>query len=140
MGCFNSKVLSPDGFYWYGPTDFEYNTKKALFEKSNGLLFRLVNDERKQWAFYNDTKEYDFIVTTTFGPESSNLIALGKTSLMLNHDGTYTSTNVIHPGYTEPYIQGDISGFDTTVEAVFLDNKTSHRVRYVPTDVVSPRD
>lgn len=53
-----------------GPT-FEYDRIYKCFPKNgNGLLFRLVNTEKRQWAFYNDTEDTNMVVNASFGSDS----------------------------------------------------------------------
>ncbi|EPY39777.1 calpain-like cysteine peptidase, Clan CA, family C2 [Angomonas deanei] len=115
-------------FFLEGPTDFPYDEKKVMFERNNGLLFRLINNETHQWAFYNDTKKYEFHVTTTFSSQSSDLVALGKTSLVEIPDG-HVAKIIVYPGKTEPFVQGNMVGFETSVDGKLLTNEYRDQVR-----------
>lgn len=66
-------------------------------------------------------------MTVSFGPESSNLEALGKTSLAALPEGGWVATNVIYPGKTEPFVQGNIVGFDARVNALLLTTEYQER-------------
>lgn len=120
MGGKSTKMPKNGEFFLQGPENFTYDEHKAIFEKNNGLLFRLVNTQEKQWAFYNDTKKYEFHVTVTFGSSSSDLIALGKSSLVENPEGGWIGKTIVYPGSTEPFVQGNVVGFESTVNAVLL--------------------
>ncbi|KAG5506494.1 hypothetical protein JKF63_05997 [Porcisia hertigi] len=118
MGIISSR---PKGEFKYcGPVDFPYDEKVPQFEKRNGLLFRLVNNAEKSWAFYSDSKKYEFHVTVVFGPNSSNLIPLGNTSISEGPNGCIVAKTIVYPRMTQPFIQGDVDGFTSTVNAVLL--------------------
>lgn len=117
---FSKKQPNADGFFHEGPQGFSYTMKKPLFEKSNGLCFRLVNEPGQRWAFYNDTKKYEFHITVTFGAESRHLQALGNTSLSQSSDGSWVASVVVYPLATEEFVQGEVVGFDLVAHAVLL--------------------
>lgn len=125
MGTQSSKMNGT--FYLTGPQDFTYDEKFPLFEKQNGLLFRLVNNDQKQWAFYSDSKKYEFHVTVNFGAKSRNLVALGNTYLAEDPDGGWIAKTIVYPGKTEPFIQGEVVGFDSVVNAVLLTTEYKER-------------
>ncbi|EPY34294.1 calpain-like cysteine peptidase, Clan CA, family C2 [Strigomonas culicis] len=131
MGRGQSKDRFPKegDFFLEGPQNFAYDTRKPVFARHNGLLFRLINSPERQWAYYNDTKKYEFHVTATIGPQSTNLMALGKTSLVEVPEGGWVAKTIVYPGLTEPFLQGNIVGFDSSVDAVLLTNeyKEKHR-------------
>ncbi|KPA75246.1 calpain-like cysteine peptidase putativecalpain-like cysteine peptidase Clan CA family C2 [Leptomonas pyrrhocoris] len=110
-----------------GPQDFPFDEKFPLFEKGNGLLFRLVDNKEKRWAFYSDSKKYEFHVTVNFGPNSRNLVALGNTYLAEDVDGGWSAKTIVYPGKTEPFIQGEVVGFDSVVNAVLLTTEYKER-------------
>lgn len=121
MGNKGSK-MPKDGaeFFLGGPENFTYDQSKAVFEKNNGLLFRLINTQENQWAFYNDTKKFEFHVTVTFGAGSSNLVALGQTALTESPDGGWVAKSIVYPGMTVAFVQGEVAGFDSVYNAVLL--------------------
>ncbi|KEG15677.1 hypothetical protein DQ04_00011440 [Trypanosoma grayi] len=43
---------------------------KCFKNKGNGLMFLLINEDTKKWAFYNDTNDYEITATVKFSPES----------------------------------------------------------------------
>ncbi|CAG9573202.1 putative small myristoylated protein 4 [Leishmania major strain Friedlin] len=115
-------------FRYSGPTDdFPYDEKVPLFEEKNGLLFRLVNNQNGSWAFYNDCKRFEFHVKVTFGPNSRNLQALGNTYLAEDPDGGWVAKTIVYPGTTEPFIQGEVVGFNSVVNAVLLTTEYKER-------------
>ncbi|KPI88163.1 calpain-like cysteine peptidase putative calpain-like cysteine peptidase Clan CA family C2 [Leptomonas seymouri] len=118
MGSKSSKQVGE--FNYGGPQGFPFDEKYALFEKQNGLLFRLVNKSDRCWAFYSDSKKYEFHVTVNFGPNSRDLVALGNTYLTEDADGGWVAKTIVYPGKTEPFIQGEVVGFDLVVNAVLL--------------------
>ncbi|KAG5506819.1 hypothetical protein GH5_06036 [Leishmania sp. Ghana 2012 LV757] len=125
-----NKSSHDQGEYRYGgPTNFPHDEKVPLFEERNGLLFRLVNNADRCWGFYSDTKKYEFHVTVTFGPESRNLQALGNTYLCENPDGGWMAKTIVYPCLTEPFIQGDVVGFNLVVNAVLLTTEYKERVK-----------
>ncbi|KAG5480043.1 hypothetical protein LSCM1_06465 [Leishmania martiniquensis] len=102
-----------------GPAaEFPIDHIYRCFDQQNGLLFRLVNDKRHLWAFYNDTTDYVMRVTVTFGPESS-ISALGKTRLtVLNEDtGECRLVLDVAPGETQRFMRGEYNGFITCYDA-----------------------
>ncbi|KAH9601158.1 protein of unknown function DUF1935 [Trypanosoma melophagium] len=122
MGCTGSKSKSQnDGFVNGKPSDmFPYDEIRKCTERGNGLLFRLVNFSTKQWAFYNDSKIYEFHVTVVFSDQCS-VDPLGNTTAVTDpHTGRVVAKVVVYPGMTEPFVQGHIDGFDAEYQAVGL--------------------
>ncbi|CAD2213457.1 calpain-like cysteine peptidase [Angomonas deanei] len=102
-----------------GPSvDFPHSKVYRCFEEGNGLLFRLVNEKRHTWAFYNDAKDYVMRVSVTFGNESS-VKPLGETTQeMLNEETGHCTLNLtINPGETQPFMRGEYNGFITYYDA-----------------------
>ncbi|KAG8345902.1 hypothetical protein TRVL_03278 [Trypanosoma vivax] len=54
---------------------------KCFKDRGNGLMFRLVNKKRGQWAFYNDTKDATFTVKVTF-EDSDSATPMGETKVV----------------------------------------------------------
>ncbi|KAK7198823.1 small myristoylated protein 4 [Novymonas esmeraldas] len=125
MGSSSSRAEGE--FHYDGPTGFPYDEKVPLFEHKNGLLFRLVNNAEHRWGFYSDSKKYEFHVTVTFGANSRNLEALGNTYLAENPAGGWIAKTIVYPCKTEPFIQGEVVGFDSVVNAVLLTTEYKER-------------
>ncbi|KAG5480763.1 hypothetical protein CUR178_05898 [Leishmania enriettii] len=109
----NSPYVGP------GPTaEFPIDHVYRCFDQQNGLLFRLVNNKRHMWAFYNDTTDYMMRVTVTFGPESS-ISALGKTRQTVLDEETGECRLVLdlEPGETQKFMRGEYNGFITCYDA-----------------------
>ncbi|RNF20129.1 calpain-like cysteine peptidase [Trypanosoma conorhini] len=122
MGCFSSKPKeTAEGFLNGQPSEaFPYDDIRKCTERDNGLLFRLVNNSKKQWAFYNDSKIYEFHVTVNFSSQS-NVEPLGDTTVVRDpNDGRLVAKAIVYPGLTEPFVQGDVDGFDAEYQAVVL--------------------
>ncbi|RNE96320.1 calpain-like cysteine peptidase, partial [Trypanosoma rangeli] len=105
MGCGASK--SPSVVYVNGRPTFEGDEVVKGFDEGNGLLFRIVNNKKRQWAYYNDTTEYEMHVKVNFG-EDCDIRALGKTHLEKLDSGEYLATVVIYPCETEMFIEGRV--------------------------------
>lgn len=85
---------------------------KCFKDRGNGLLFRLVDEERAEWAFYNDTKNCVFTVRVNF--EQDALVqALGNTQLEDDVDLGPAYVLEVPPLSTELFVRGgDLSGFN----------------------------
>lgn len=83
---------------------------KCFKTQGNGLLFRIVNEPEKRWAFYNDTKDYSMHVRATFGSRS-RIQALGNARLEVNSEGRFVVEVTVQPLETEMFIEGDVNGF-----------------------------
>ncbi|CAD2215172.1 small myristoylated protein-1 [Angomonas deanei] len=106
-----------------GKPDFKYDVIVPSFkENGNGLLFRLVNKKKKQWAYYNDTKEYEMHVKVTFA-KGADIKALGKAHVETQEDGGYLATLVIYPLETELFVEGTILEFKVNCEALPLSDE-----------------
>lgn len=113
MGCKNSSAAN---VYVNGRPTFKGDTVTPGFkEKGNGLLFRIVK-KKKEWAFYNDTTDYEFHVTVTFN-EDCNIEALGKTTLEQKEDGKWVARVVVFPTETAMFISGRVNGFTSKMDA-----------------------
>lgn len=91
----------------------------ACFEQKNGLLFRLVDQRQRIWAFYNDTDKYEMRVSVTFGHESS-ITALGSTKkAVINEEtGSCQLDAVVMPGQVLPFMKGEYNGFKMVYEGI----------------------
>ncbi|KAF8277059.1 putative calpain-like cysteine peptidase [Trypanosoma cruzi] len=122
MGCGSSKSKTKaDDFVNGRPSDsFPYDEIRKCTERDNGLLFRLVSGDRKQWAFYNDSKTYEFHITVYFSSHS-RVEPLGDTTVVRDPtDGRLVAKTIVYPCLTELFVQGDIDGFDAEYQAVVL--------------------
>ncbi|RNF00914.1 calpain-like cysteine peptidase [Trypanosoma conorhini] len=117
MGCGASK--SPAVAYANGKPTFKGDEVVKGFNEGNGLLFRIVNNKKKQWAYYNDTTEYEMHVKVTFG-EDCDIKALGKTHLEKLDSGEYLANVVVYPCETEMFIEGRVNGFKVRMDALPL--------------------
>lgn len=105
-----------------GPSaDFPIDSVFGCFDEGNGLLFRLVNEKRRVWAFYNDTEDYVMRVSVVFGNESM-VRPLGETTqtVMNAVTGQCQLDVTVRPGQTQAFMRGDYNGFTTGYEAVPL--------------------
>lgn len=90
---------------------------KCFKDNGNGLLFRILNNEEKSWAFYNDTQSYYMIVRATFGKDSE-IEPLGKTTFERDSEtGEFKCELMINPTETEMFIRGTPNGFKLAFEA-----------------------
>lgn len=110
-----------------GTPSFEYDQEPIkLFQVDDGLLFRLVNKKKGEWAYYNDSTNYDMHVKVTF-KEDCHIQALGNTTLTALNElkpgenpgkGACIAEVMVPPGGTCPFIKGHVNGFDAKVEAI----------------------
>ncbi|KAG5481548.1 hypothetical protein LSCM1_05568 [Leishmania martiniquensis] len=89
---------------------------KCFKNEGNGLLFRIVNEHEKKWAFYNDTEEFRMHVRATFGSRS-HIDALDNATMHQDDDGRYVVEVTVDPQTTEMFIQGDVNGFKLVYDA-----------------------
>ncbi|KPA82004.1 hypothetical protein ABB37_03181 [Leptomonas pyrrhocoris] len=83
------------------------------------LLYRLVNVEKKQWFFYNNTVDVIMHVHAVFSP-GSVIKPLQRATLHVvpnaagfSDDTCSTEVTLdVEPGYTESFIEGDVKGFN----------------------------
>ncbi|KAH9597936.1 protein of unknown function DUF1935 [Trypanosoma melophagium] len=104
--------------YENGKPTFEGETVVKCFkDNGNGLLFRIVNEAKKQWAFYNDTKDYNMVVKLAFGKDSS-VKPLGKTKMETDPStGEFKCELHVAPLETEMFIDGTPNGYKINFEA-----------------------
>lgn len=76
----------------------------------NGLLFRIVNEHERKWAFYNDTKDYRMHVHATFGSRS-NIVALHNAVMEKDSEGKFVVEVTVDPLATAMFISGKVNGF-----------------------------
>ncbi|EPY19147.1 hypothetical protein STCU_09596 [Strigomonas culicis] len=77
---------------------------KCFEEHENGLLFRVVDDVNRIWAFYNDTKAYVMTATVTFPADADIQLAPGVVSAP-QEDG-FTAAVTVAPLATAPFLVG----------------------------------
>ncbi|EPY18906.1 hypothetical protein STCU_09714 [Strigomonas culicis] len=116
---------SNDVAFVSGRPNVPYTNKYKCFKNNgNGLLFRLVDEDKKMWYFYNDTREYKMIATIEFADRAS-VETLGKTQVLGapedNPEGVILRLE-IEPGDTEPFIQGDASNYRLSFSAEPVNN------------------
>jgi heat shock protein HslJ len=99
-----------------GPTYKGTHCTKCFKTEGNGLLFRIVNENEKKWAFYNDTDDYRMHVQASFGSRSS-IEPLNNARMYQDEDGRYIVEVTVDPQATEMFIYGDVNGFKMTYNA-----------------------
>ncbi|CAD2215177.1 calpain-like cysteine peptidase, Clan CA, family C2 [Angomonas deanei] len=117
MGCGASS--SKDNGFQHGEPDFEYDEIVECFREGNGLLFRLENKRTQEWAYFNDTKDFEMHVKIIFR-RGSELTALGNTNLEEDARGELMAYTVVFPGQTELFVQGHVEGFKSRIDALPL--------------------
>ncbi|CCW66386.1 unnamed protein product [Phytomonas sp. Hart1] len=125
MGCAASTV-SADSEFINGKPTFKGDSITKGFSHGNGLLFRIVNKKSKQWAYYNDTKEYEMHIKVTFSIDC-DITALGKTKLEKLDSGEFMATVVVLPLQTELFIEGHVNGFKARMDAVPLSDNSQDK-------------
>ncbi|CAD2215179.1 Domain of unknown function (DUF1935), putative [Angomonas deanei] len=121
MGCGASKAVYVAEFH-NGKPDFKYDDVTKSFDEGNGLLFRLVNKKKQQWAYYNDTIDRKMVVNVTF-KEGSLVKAMGNTHMETQEeDGLFHATLTVMPLQTELFIEGTVTGFKSSIENLPLES------------------
>ncbi|KAK7196641.1 hypothetical protein NESM_000603000 [Novymonas esmeraldas] len=127
-----------------GEPRFEYDRIYRCFkEKGNGLLFRLVNSEQKKWAFYNDTADTIMQVKARFSPDCK-IEKLNRARATTVPAGTSAHPDLcetvvtleVHPFATEPFIKGDVNGFELEFHT---EQMPAHDVKFMNRRRVLPR-
>lgn len=111
--------IRPQVHFENGQPGFQGTMVTPCFkENGNGLLFRVINEADKTWAFYNDTIIYSMVVRYVFGKESQIEI-LGNTHMEMDPStGEYKCELQIEPQQTEMFIRGTPNGFRVNFEAI----------------------
>lgn len=110
-------TMSDDIKYENGQPGYKGTVTKCFKDNGNGLLFRIVNEEEKKWAFYNDTTTYNMVVKVSFGKDSK-VQALGKTTMERDAEsGEFKCVLQIPPTTTEMFVEGEPNGFKINFEA-----------------------
>lgn len=124
---FQTESLQPEDpvVFENGKPSVSYTKIFKCFKNSgNGLLFRLVDSDSKRWYFYNDTTE--FVMKVTCEVESKkNIKLLGKSKMEASPDGKPGGaivTLAIHPGATEPFLEGNAGTYALSFVAEGLEN------------------
>ncbi|KPA76207.1 hypothetical protein ABB37_07959 [Leptomonas pyrrhocoris] len=99
-----------------GPTYKGTHCTKCFKTEGNGLLFRIVNENEKKWAFYNDTEDHRMHVQASFGSRSS-IEPLNNARMYQDEDGRFIVEVTVNPQTTEMFIHGDVNGFKMTYDA-----------------------
>ncbi|CBZ14621.1 conserved hypothetical protein [Leishmania braziliensis MHOM/BR/75/M2904] len=118
MGCFNSTDSVPlqdptRGYMYTNPK--AKGTKEALF---GGLLYRIIDEQEGCWAFYNNSKDYEFHIKYLFGADS-HVNALSDTAVTVQDDGILAEVSV-YPLETKDFVRGMIDGYESKLEALPL--------------------
>ncbi|ORC88964.1 calpain-like cysteine peptidase [Trypanosoma theileri] len=92
-----------------------------------GHLFRVINQEEKKWALYNDTTTFEMNVTFTFGKDSK-LTALDNTKIKPNQDGEFVATTVVCPLETTMFVSGTWNGYKSRFEGKPLSREYLEKV------------
>ena len=100
-----------------GHPNFTYDHVYRCFKGNhNGLLFRLVNDSTKKWAFYNDTNDTVMCVKAHFSADSKvKATGRAKATMVPAEVGSQLQEMVVtvevQPKGTEVFIDGVPNGF-----------------------------
>eukprot|EP00796_Vickermania_ingenoplastis_P011736 gene11735-biopygen8494 len=116
MGCGSSSAKAVDVEYLNGHPTFEGDEVVKCFEKDNGLLFRIMNNKKGEWAYYNDTTDYRMEVKVSF-EEGGDFSALGNTKLEALEDGGFLATLIVPPLATEMFIKGKVNRYHSKIDA-----------------------
>lgn len=125
MSCCKEPTVKTE--FKNGTPNFKFDQEPVkLFEAEDGLLYRLVNKKKHEWAYYNDSTGYTMNVNVTF-KEDCDIQALGNTTLKqlgeLREEkrvgrGECVGEVTVAPGCTELFIKGHVNGFDAKVDAI----------------------
>ncbi|GET92108.1 hypothetical protein, conserved [Leishmania tarentolae] len=138
------EIVAPDvPQFENGEPNFEYDHIFRCFKgKGNGLLFRMVNTTQKKWAFYNDSADTIMQVKARFSPdckvEKLNRARATQVPVGTEERPDLFETVVtleVHPLSTEPFIKGDVNGFELefyTEQISVNDVKFMNRHRILP--------
>lgn len=99
-----------------GPTYKGTQVTKCFKTEGNGLLFRIVNEVEKKWAFYNDSADYRIFVSATFGTRSE--IEPLNNATVTEEEGKKTVRVTVEPLTTEMFVSGTVNGFQIVYDAI----------------------
>lgn len=124
-GCFVEKEvggLSSDEDENATTRSSQKNKKKSNHVSPPGKLFRLVHHDKRTWYFYNDTSEFNMVVTGYFGA-MNHLKVRGPTRMWREvPSGLVIAELVVPPLQTEAYVEGLVNdGFDLRFKALPVD-------------------
>lgn len=94
---------------------FKADVRVPLF---NGLLYRLENTGTSEWAFFNNSRDYEFHITYLFGADSE-IEALGDATMEVQDDGILCQV-VVYPLETRLLMAGTPDGYESKLEALPL--------------------
>lgn len=119
MGCGYSTYSAQEDIVWKhgGPPEEPLKAVKMFPKEQNGLLFRLLYDDGERWAFYNDTKVYEFHIRYYFSRDSE-IEALKHATLTELENGNKLVELIVYPKETQDFIVGVVGSYSSTVEAV----------------------
>lgn len=119
MGCGNSKSTveesQPAPGKLIAQPKFKGTSQVPLF---NGMLYRIMNDNTGEWAFFSNTRDYEFHVKYLFGADSE-VELLGDTTMERADDGIICEVH-LYPLETKMFIKGKVDGFESKLEALPL--------------------
>ncbi|CCW60479.1 unnamed protein product [Phytomonas sp. EM1] len=98
---------------------------KCFKDKGNGLLFRLVDEKRNTWAFYNDTRDYIMKVSVDF-PNKDEATPLNGTKVAQTPSSNAKGIVYvleIEPGQTEMFISGAPTSYKLSFAADPIANR-----------------
>lgn len=108
-------------FHFKNGTPDMFGKITSCFDEAN-LLYRIVDQQERTWAFYNDSLLYEMHVTCTFG-KHSKIEALDHTTLITDETTCeLIASTVIYPCETERFVKGFVNGFTSRVRALPLSN------------------
>nr|CCC93464.1 conserved hypothetical protein [Trypanosoma congolense IL3000] len=118
--CSSGPVAEKNPSYENGKPDTSvmrrWDTVFRCFQgRGNGMLFRLVDEKKGLWGFYNDTTDVLFTAYVSFDDQET-VEPLGSTQIEEHPDlGTVLRLD-IQPQATELFVVGNISGYKTKFE------------------------
>jgi len=98
---------------------FRAHRMKPCFKEGDGMLFRLVNTETRQWAYFNATTDFVMHIHFFAGPKS-RIVALGSTTMTEpdEYNPRYEGELWVRPRCTELLFAGTIDTYDVKFKAV----------------------
>lgn len=110
MGCGGSSASGANVKFANGHPTFKGDAIEKMFDSGKGLVYRIVDKKKKQWALYNDSKEIEVIVSVTFSA-TSKIKGLGHTHVEKTNAGEQVATVTVPQLGTEMFIEGDVVKF-----------------------------
>ncbi|RNF20125.1 calpain-like cysteine peptidase, Clan CA, family C2 [Trypanosoma conorhini] len=84
----------------------------------NGLLLRVIDTSTGTWAFFNNSKDYEFHITYLLNADSM-VEPLNKTTIEVQDDGILCEM-MVYPLETQRFIVGEVTGYESKIEALPL--------------------